>query len=673
MSWTRGLNPEQITAVQHNHGPMLILAGAGSGKTTVLVARTGRLISELVARPDQILVLTFTNKAAKELKHRVSKKIGKAADKIWAGTFHSFGLSLLKKYFEEAGLPRQFGIVDSTDCHSILRELMREVKITGKDKFDPDRLLNLINDIRVYGIKKFENAARDEYHDLAEMLAPKFVKRLSALGVVDFEGLLLKPLELFKKHPEILEKLQEQFTQVMVDEFQDTNGLQMELVMALGRHQNLTVVGDDDQSIYGWRGAEVQNILQFPKLFKTCEVVKLERNYRSSSLILDFANEVISKNTSRHGKTLKPESRPNKEVLPEMFVLENEDEECEFAVNEIRYFQSQGYALRDIAILYRSNTQGALIESSLRRHQIHYEISGGSSIFERKEVKDLMAYLKLAIKPDELSLKRILNTPSRGIGETSFERLIEYTKIHKTTFFQACRHSVEAGVPEKATESITALLHFLSQLKVKIFADGGTPGARFVSLMAELGYREYVFATSADGHAGEKKWQLVEVFGRILDNFLSKRSYDEATLKDFIEMMVLRDSDDDDIEKDAVSLMTLHASKGLEFPVVLLIGLEEDVLPHRSLGGNLDEERRLLYVGITRAKERLVMSRCQQRKRHGAMRPSAPSRFLLDLRQGLYSESTGAFRPVTQNQREEMVSGLLASLQARREKEVKQR
>ncbi|MCB0370522.1 MAG: UvrD-helicase domain-containing protein, partial [Bdellovibrionales bacterium] len=433
MSWYQGLNPEQQKAVAHNYGPLLILAGAGSGKTTVLVARTGRLITEKIAQANQILVLTFTNKAAKELKHRVSLKVGAPAKKMWAGTFHSFGLYLIKKYHKELELDAHFGIIDTSDSFAILKELLKENKVVGRDKFDLEHLYQLIQNIRTK--KNRQTEAFDEYHEMAELLAPKYEKRLNLLSVVDFESLLLKPLELLEKFPEVKESVRNQFSQIMVDEFQDTNDVQMRLINHLvNKEKNITVVGDDDQSIYGWRGAEVKNILHFPKNHKSCEVIKLERNYRSISGILDFANEVISKNKSRHGKILKAETKKKKDHIPEFFTLENEEEESEFVSQEILNFLKQGYAFNDIAVLYRSNSQGAWIESSLRRYQIDYSITGGSSLFERKEIKDIIAFLRHSFTGNDVTLKRIINIPARGVGETTIEKIIEYAKQNEISF-----------------------------------------------------------------------------------------------------------------------------------------------------------------------------------------------------------------------------------------------
>lgn len=667
MGWLRGLNPEQQKAVIHNYGPLLILAGAGSGKTTVLVSRTGRMISERVAQAQEICVLTFTNKAARELKHRVGLKLGNSGKGLWAGTFHSFGLQILRRFHKHAGLSPYFGIVDQSDCNAILKDLIKDIKNSGKDKFDLDKILAMINDKRT-GLS-VQNEAFDEYHEMVEVLTPKFAKRLEHLGVVDFEGLLIKPLMLFKEHPDILEKVQSTFSQVMVDEFQDTNRMQMDLIQQIVKaHNNITVVGDDDQSIYGWRGAEVKNILNFPKEFANCEVIKLERNYRSSAEILAVANAAISKNKNRHGKVLRAEAAQSTGELPEVFILEREEDECEFVVSEIQHFQRQGYGFKDFAILYRSNTQGGLIESSLRRANVPYNISGGTSIFDRREIKDMMAYLKQALAPNEVSLRRIINVPSRGIGDTTIEKLSEFALKKKINFVEACRFWKEAEVQEKAGESIDSLMKFIENLPKNIldFRVGSSPGAKMVEMFQEIGYREYVYGTAADPTSAEKKWMVVEILGRILDSYLGRRSYSVESMKSFVDAMLLRDDMfSEEEEPNKVQLMTLHASKGLEFPVVILAGLEEDLLPHKNLGSDIDEERRLFYVGVTRAKKKLVISRCQQRKKNGVVRPVTPSRFLLEIPKELCKEYPLGARPVSGQEREDLVSSFLSKLESK--------
>ncbi len=663
MDWFKDLNPEQCEAVAHNYGPLLILAGAGSGKTTVLVSRTGRLIDENIAAASKICVLTFTNKAARELKHRVQLKVGPKAKGLWAGTFHSFGLQLLRKNHKRAGLGPHFGILDQNDTNSLIKELMKEVK-TSKEKFDADKIGNLINLIRAG--KSLPVGMLEEYHEIATVLAPRYEKKLKTLGVTDFEGLLLEPLRLFKAHPEVLDGVQNHFSQIMVDEFQDTNQEQMKLVHSLSeQHKNLTVVGDDDQSIYGWRGAEIKNILDFPHSQENCAVIKLERNYRSLSGILDLGNEVISKNKKRHGKILRSTKTESPNEKPEVFVLENEDEEADFVVREIRHSRQQNYSFRDVAILYRSNTQGAFIESALRRDQIPYSISGGTSIFDRKEAKDWLAYLKQAISPDEVSLRRIINTPPRGIGETTLDKLTEYSDANDIPFVEACKKWREAGVAEKTGEAIDNLMKWVWTFPSRLLEDdscGKSISERFMFLVRESGYRDYLAQSSPEGAVFEKRWQVIEIVGRIIESFVMKREAAVSTLKDFMDAMMLKDDNDDDKEKNEVQLMTIHASKGLEFPVVILVGVEEDLLPHKRLGGDLDEERRLLYVGITRAQKKLSLTYCRLRKKMGVIKPVFPSRFLTDCNKSLYNFHEHGSRPVTGEAREQMVSDFLKKL-----------
>lgn len=662
-TWSQGLNPEQVQAVRHNHGPLLILAGAGSGKTTVLVSRTGRLIAEGIAKPEEICVLTFTNKAARELKHRVAQKLGDSGAKIWAGTFHSFGLQILRQFHKEAGLASHFGVIDQSDSTGIIRELLKEVRVVGKDKFDLDKILNIINERRIRGRAKLEGF--DEYHEVAEMLLPKFTKKLELLGVVDFEGLLLKPLELFQSHPEVLHKVQNRFKQVMVDEFQDTNETQMKLVKkVIESHRNISVVGDDDQSIYGWRGAQIANILNFPKEFTPCQVIKLEKNYRCSPAILTVANEVISKNKVRHGKILTAEGKFKQSELPELFLIENDEEEAEFIGREIQSLIKSGRAPQDVAVLYRSNTQGGMIESVMRRNQIPYTVSGGTAFFDRKEIKDILAYLRLSMNMNDVGLRRIINTPNRGIGDTTIEKLSEYAKAQKINFSKACVDWKSADIQEKAGDSINYLFEYIKSLPAEIMDPkiSVSPGQNLLTVLSKINYKEYIQSTSSEPHVAEKRWTLVEIFSRVLDSFAKKGGMSEKTLREFVDAMELRDDQNEEDDRNKVSLMTLHACKGLEFPVVFIVGVEEDLLPHKNLGSDVDEERRLFYVGVTRAKERLVLSRCKTRKRHGQLRPVTASRFLLEIPKAMIRDYQGEFRPVTPEQRESLVSDFLANL-----------
>lgn len=653
--WLQNLNPEQQEAVLHNQGPLLILAGAGSGKTTVLVSRTGRLIAEKKTTSDRVCVLTFTNKAATELKHRVARKLGASAGKVWAGTFHGFGLQFMKEHWKEAGLPKKFGVIDGGDALSILKDLLRDHKTYEKSRLNVEALMAKISLIRTTG--------RDDAHDssiesvASLVLAPKFEQRLRSLGVVDFEELLLRPLRMMQQNPGLRKKMQERFDYVMVDEFQDTNSTQMLLIDELtSSHRNIAVVGDDDQSIYGWRGAEIQNILGFPKRYKECKVIRLERNYRSSSKILNMANAIIASNKTRHTKVLKP-GLNNTGETPELFVFENEEVEVDQIVAELQNFNKKGYRYKDMAILYRSNSQGGLMEGGLRRSQIPYKLTGGTALFDRKEAKDVLAFIRSAVYPSEVSFRRIINLPARGIGDKTLE-MIEATSPD-LEFHKRARIWAKANPDEHAASAILHVFDFLENLKSQLVHSPQSAEEVLNDELRKLGYREYVNTSYRDLKAADSRWLSVTILGRILDGMFLKHGRTLPILEKFIDCMELRDpeTDAEDEEVNEVQMMTLHACKGLEFPLVFLLGLEEDLLPHARLGQNTDEERRLFYVGVTRAQKHLVLSRVKQRKRYGRMVDVAPSRFLLELSQDLYLELNGG-RPLVAGARESMLANL---------------
>lgn len=656
--WLNGLNPEQQEAVSHSHGPLLILAGAGSGKTTVLVSRTGRLISDRLTRPERLCVLTFTNKAANELKARVAKKLGAAAEGVWAGTFHGFGLRFLKEHWKEAGLPQRFGIIDGNDAQAIVKELLRDHSAMEKERFDPERLMNKIGDLRAHGK---EGRLDDTIESaMAVVLAPKFQKRLRQLGVVDFEDLLLRPLKMMKEHPHLREKMQKRFDFVMVDEFQDTNATQMLMVDEItALNRNIAVVGDDDQSIYGWRGAEIRNILDFPKRYKSCAVIRLERNYRSSSAILGMANAIIATNKDRHTKVLKAGLNQAGEK-PELFVYDNEDAEVEQVISELNHFKRQGYRWRDMAILYRSNSQGGLIEGGMRHAQIPYKLTGGTALFDRKEVKDALAFIRNSMHPNEVSFRRVINVPARGIGDKTLEGIEEMPG--NAAFFMKARAWAKANPEEKAAQSIEDLFAFLEHLKTELVHSTHTAEDVLTTEMRRIGYRDLVNQSYRDPQVADRRWNTIAILGRILDGMFTRNGRTLETLDRFIDCMELRDPVEEPGEaKDEVQMMTLHACKGLEFPLVFLLGLEEDLLPHARLGQNVDEERRLFYVGVTRAQKHLVLTRVRERKRYGRMHPVAPSRFLLELDPSLYKEQQGC-RALQAGVRESMLSELMAKL-----------
>ncbi len=662
--WLQNLNPEQAEAVLHNEGPLLILAGAGSGKTTVLVSRTGRLIAEKKTRPERICVLTFTNKAAIELKHRVARRLGDAASKVWAGTFHGFGLQFLKEHWKEAGLPRKFGVIDGGDSVAILKDLARNIKAYEKAQLNMELLANKVAWIRQHGSDPVLDGSAEAAASI--IFAPKYERRLRELGVVDFEELLLRPLKMMKKHPELKTKIQNRYDYVMVDEFQDTNSLQMNLVDLLSaEHGNLAVVGDDDQSIYGWRGAEIQNILQFPKRFKNCCVIRLERNYRSTEAILRLANAVIEKNKTRHGKVLKP-GIENPGQLPEMFVFENEESEVDEVLRELQHFYKKGYSWKEMALLYRSNSQGGLMEGGLRRAQIPYKLSGGTALFDRKEAKDILAFLRCSIYPSEVSFRRILNLPPRGVGEKTMEEIEAMGDAHME-FYKKAKMWAQQNMGERAGQGIVELFEFLENLKKYLVNESQTAEEILDQQMNQLGYRQYVNQSYKNAQAADSRWLSVTILGRILDGMFKRHGRTIKTYEMFVDSMELRDTGDEDAEApaDEVQMMTLHACKGLEFPLVFLLGVEEDLLPHARLGQNVDEERRLFYVGVTRAQKHLVLSRVQQRKRYGKLQTVAPSRFLVELDPKLYTEMTGA-RPLEEGQKNQMLADLFKKLDQKR-------
>lgn len=666
--WLEGLNPEQQQAALHNHGPLLILAGAGSGKTTVLVARTGRLVEERVVAPEQMCVLTFTNKAARELKTRVAARLGNTAKKVWAGTFHSFGLMLLKKYYQQAGLPKEFGILDGTDASGMVKELLSDFKIAGKSGFDTDWILERLSRWREKGQ---HDADKDDEYDLAvEWLLPRYQQRLKRLGMVDFDGLILRPLELIRNDPTIGAEVRAQFQQVMVDEFQDTNIMQMRFVKSLvGEHRNISVVGDDDQSIYGWRGACVSNILDFPQMYSGCQVVRLERNYRCSTEVLALANAVISKNTERHPKVLRPSKvQAVSGFLPEVFVYDNEGTESESICVEIQQFLKEGRRASDIAVLYRSNSQGALLEAELRKNSIPYKISGGTAFFDRKEARDVLAYLRCSIRPHEIALRRVLNCPPRGIGDKTMDQLETLIDVKKLKFGHALKEWRNAGIEEKAGAGIDDFHRLLDELPGRILGQPslgvfpGKPGDNLVKFFENIGYKKHLEKTGGNPLSVANRWRVVETMSSILERYLERGGGGRQALEDFVDAMELRDAmeeKDDDTPK--VQLMTLHACKGLEFGVVFLMGVEEDILPHRVLGSDISEERRLFYVGITRAKDRLILTRARQRRKHGKWIESPPSRFLLEVSAELYTQFNGS-RPVNESKRKAMVAELFRKL-----------
>jgi DNA helicase II / ATP-dependent DNA helicase PcrA len=668
------LNPEQRLAVDHVDGPLLILAGAGSGKTRVLVSRVAKLLLENPENPPGICVLTFTNKSAKELKSRVKSQIGSKTNSLWAGTFHSFGLQLLRKYYKKLNINPKFHVADTSDCQSIIKDLLMNISNSGKNDFQIDKLLNII---QTYKTNPHQTIiAEEDYLSVAKILLPKYEVRKKSLGVVDFEDLLSMPLDLFSRFPDVLADVQNLFQFFMVDEFQDTNETQMKLLNLLVKeHKNLVVVGDDDQAIYGWRGARVKNILEFPQIYGSCKVIQLNRNYRSSSPILDLANDVISNNKDRHGKIMKAQAQHEHTDRPEVFVFENDEDEIEQVTKLIEEYHRQGYSYNDIAVLYRSNGQGGFLETELRQARIPYSLSGGTAFFDRKEIKDMLSYLVCLFMPKEVSLRRIVNVPPRGVGDETLNKIEEYmlSRKEEMSFIQALRLTTHMDfLSQGSRNGVKSFLDDLNLLKADFLSQEDVDWEqRLIRYFHEIGYRKYLSKFCKNDEALRRRWVSVEIFARVFKNFMAKKNEKRKGLKEFIDMMFLRDYEDnlDDDKKEQVQLMTLHAAKGLEFPVVFIIGIEEDMIPHHRLGSDISEERRLFYVGVTRAQEKLVMTHARLRKRYGKMREVLPSRFLQEVNPVFYTHHSTGYRPVCENARDQMLKNLQDKLAASMEKQ----
>jgi len=624
----KDLNPAQREAVSHVSGPLLVLAGAGSGKTRVLTYRIAYLIDVEKVRPWRILAVTFTNKAAGEMKERVERLLGKAGTGAWVSTFHSWCARTLRKEADRLGYSRAFSIYDDADRKSVIKKCMEELDISVKN-FSPDAIGRHISSAKdiLLSPESFATQAQDYFEETVARVYPVYQKKLQDANAFDFDDLIMKTVELFKGYPGILEEYQNKFEHILVDEYQDTNHAQYVLVNLLAsKSRNLCVVGDEDQSIYGWRGADINNILDFEKDYPDARVIKLEQNYRSTQIILDAAGAVVKNNEERKGKTLYTHIEGGEKIG--LMILEDEHQEAEAVVKRIQQLcGSDDYSLSEAVILYRTNAQSRVFEQRLRDNGIPYVIVGGLGFYERKEVKDILAYLKVLANPkDDLSLKRIINVPGRGIGAKTISRIEEYGAKNGLSLLEAVRQADQ--------------IDGLSARFKGIIGDFSDMLDRF-ALMKEKTNVDELTAVVAEktGYIDDlRKERSVEADGRIenvkeLINATSefRERSEEPTLEAFLEeVSLITDIDMWDKSKDAVTLMTLHAVKGLEFRAVFIAGLEEGLFPlSRSLEdpSELEEERRLFYVGMTRAKERLFLSYARQRRRFGDML-NLSSRFL---------------------------------------------
>jgi superfamily I DNA/RNA helicase len=668
------LNPPQREAVTHGGGPLLVLAGAGSGKTRVITFRIAHLLEQGIP-PEAIAAVTFTNKAAEEMRERVGALIknAKVASKLTIGTFHALGLWMLKQERKALGFPRGFAIYDQADQLGVVREVIRHLPKAGDDKFDVKAILTRIS-LAKNQFTDPQVHEGDRYDELTAAVFPKYVEAMRAHAAVDFDDLICEPVRLLETDADVRERWSTRFRFVMVDEYQDTNRAQLMLVRHLvAGHNNLVVVGDDDQSIYSWRGADPTNILRFADMFDGAKIVKLEQNYRSRRTILDAANAVIANNSVRHGKTLWSDKGVGDPIVHA--VAPDVEEEAKWVAREVVRLREKGRRWDEIAVLYRSNIQAKGLEEELRAASVPYVMYGGQQFFERKEVKDVIAYLRLALNPkDELALRRVLNYPARGIGAQSLERLVDRAQAKHATLWDVLRAvagaqnelAFEAPPPGEEDDPVWAAPPPLPETLRDLDDTELRPQVRraiadFVGVVSRLGLRietgrgivdstrtmiddiklyDDLRDASTSGSAAQRRIDNVEgLLGTLA------RATTAGQLADLLRKLSLQsDSDGDDDKGDKIVLTTLHGAKGLEFPVVFMVGLEEELLPHaRTLqpqvtdvidpdhATDVSEERRLCYVGITRAQEKLYLTRACQRVTRGRSVPRTPSRFLLEI------------------------------------------
>lgn len=646
----QGLNKEQAEAVRTINGPMLILAGAGSGKTKVLTCRVAHLLQQGV-RPYRILAITFTNKAAAEMRERVDKMAGPAAKDVWLFTFHAFCARVLRRDIDKLGqYSNNFAIYDTTDTKNLIKQILKEMNLDEK-RFQPAGIIGRISNAKneLLGVKEFAAQAGDFYEAKVAQIYEAYEGKLRANNAVDFDDLLLLTLRLLQEVPEAREKYQDKFDYIMVDEYQDTNHVQYLLTKLLaGKHHNLCVVGDADQSIYGWRGADIRNILDFEKDYPEAKLVKLEQNYRSTQVILDAANAVIENNTGRKPKNLWTNNGMGTEIT--YYQAVDERDEARFVIERMQELQlKEGAKLGDMAVLYRTNTQSRVFEEMLIKSGIAYTMVGGTKFYERKEIKDIIAYLRLIYNPhDGLSLERIINVPRRGIGDATLARLQGYANETNQSMFDVISNASEVpGLSSRFVGKLDELASLLFEFMGE--AEETSVKQLIINVMQRTGYQEQLELgrTAQDQSRLENLQELLSV----AEDFAEKtaRNGDEASLENFLgEVALVSDIDDAELGEDAVTLMTLHSAKGLEFPTVFLVGMEEGIFPHeRTLRDEkkIEEERRICYVGITRAERHLYLSNAKMRMIYGDTLSRRPSRFLQEVPRNLIHEYR---RPIQQ-------------------------
>lgn len=630
-----GLNEQQQKAVKATDGPLLIMAGAGSGKTRVLTHRIAYLMVEKEIAPWNILAITFTNKAAREMKERIRAILGGASEDIWISTFHSMCVRILRRDIDRIGFNRNFSILDTTDQQSVVKQILKDRNLDPK-KYDYRAILGSISSAKneLISPEEYQKTAGDFFTKVTADVYTEYQKRLRKNSALDFDDLIMMTIQLFQLVPEVLEYYQRKFQYIHVDEYQDTNRAQYMLVKLLAsRFRNLCVVGDSDQSIYRWRGADIANILSFEKDYPNATMIFLEQNYRSTKKILEAANKVIDNNQNRKPKNLWTENVAGNKLS--YFRADNEQGEAQFVagkINEITLNGDRKYS--DIAILYRTNAQSRVMEEVLLKSNINYAIVGGTKFYDRKEIKDLLAYLRVIANPDDdISLRRVINVPKRGIGATSMDKVADYANQYDISIYKALESVEMIGISGKATKAArefhTLITNYTNQQEFLSVTE------LVEEVIEKTGYREMLKAEKTI--ESQSRLENIDEFLSVTKSFESN-SEDKSLVGFLTDLALVADIDKlDENPEDAnntVTLMTLHSAKGLEYPVVFLLGLEEGVFPHsRSLMDEeeMEEERRLAYVGITRAENELFLSNAQMRTLYGRTNMNPVSRFIAEI------------------------------------------
>ncbi len=655
-----GLNPPQRAAVEHTEGPVLVLAGAGSGKTRVITRRIAHIIATKLAEPSQVLAVTFTNKAAGEMRERVADLVGsEAAKEITISTFHAFCLHMLRRQITHLGYRSNFTIASESDSRTLIRRVTEELGVQN-ESFDTGTFQSAISLAKNTGEtpetvkdRPARTANEEKYQQYMTEVYTRYESALRAANSLDFDDLLSLTHRLLKEHPRVLAEVRHQYRYVMVDEYQDTNAIQYELLrMLVGEHCNLFVVGDDDQAIYGWRGADVRNILGFERDFPKATVITMDQNYRSTTTILDAANHVIKNNASRREKKLWSDLGKGRAI--DRFVVSDEDAEAKEALNWLKHIRSRTKAAwSDFAVLYRSNVQSRVFEVVFRQGDVPYTVFGGQDFFERAEVKDIISYLKVIANPrDEAAFLRVVNVPRRGVGDATLHQAHDICRTEGKTLGMAVAAMIERGmVAPKIEFGMRQFLNIVQRYRQRFKTRDGDLFTIVRGLVTDIDYLGELQRTSRTAEQYESRAQCVETVCQAIQRYEEDAEY--PTLANFLDVSHLNGDasfGSKDERRDTVSLMTIHSAKGLEFPYVFIVGLEDGNLPHdRSLvDGNLDEERRLFYVALTRGRKHVTLFEALSRVRHGREKMCKPSRFLAEIPESLLVNQVRAVREMVE-------------------------